>query len=174
MMRSFFLVLASILVWHACAVPFPTPQPEAIVACNITNNITNPCGDNGQCTEFKCTCDPKYGTLDAAKPCANRRTSKLLVFLLQIFLGFAGISAMILGWWWYAVAIYIVYVSICLFTFFSAYTKDTQDKWGLCFVCGNCTGTLTVLGIWIATLVYIVNDCYSVEDNMSLKCWDNL
>ena len=173
-MRSFLFLF--LLYGAAMATPFPPPLPEPVIACNETLSM---CGEHGTCqlknAEYVCVCEAKFGTLDAVAPCAHERTSKSLVFFLQIFFGYLGVSAFILHWYWYAVSIYIVYALACIYKCCEYHHKDQHnERIGLCFACGSCSASCTILGLWIATLVYIVSDCYSVENNVSLKCWDNL
>lgn len=160
----------------AMATPYPPPLPEPVIVCNKTLSM---CGDHGTCqlknAEYICVCEPQFGTLNATDPCAHERTSKSLVFFLQIFFGFLGVSPFILHWYWYAASLYIVYALACICKCCEYHYKDQHnERDGLCFVCGSCSATCTVLGLWIATLVYIVSDCYSVENNVSFKCWENL
>tara|TARA_A100001015_G_C14845138_1_gene654129 strand:+ start:317 stop:589 length:273 start_codon:yes stop_codon:yes gene_type:complete len=48
--------------------------------------------------------------------------------------------------------------------------------------CASCIGGCSIFGVWIATLVYICTDCYSIVEvntgnyagEYSLKCWINM
>ncbi len=183
------------------SLPYPKPEPEAIIKCFGYSNETI-CGKNGECkgkvieenNEEKkikmCVCNDKYGSLSFdKKPCLRIRVSKSLIFWIQIFLGWFGVSAFILNWLWYGLAIYIVYgiICCCCCSCLCILNSKTEDEvptknYDSSFSCLTCIASCVILGIWIATLVYICIDCYSVikitsgdhKGLHSLKCWINM
>ena len=170
MMRLLLLLFACMSV----AVANTTPEP--VVAC-IQNGTASPCGKHGECEGNACVCDPKFATLEASKPCVFKRTSKSLMFFLQMFFGFLGVSAFMLHWYWYGAAIYIVYLIACVSNGCKIKGISMEPSNDVLIVTGSlgtCSAMCTILGLWIATLVYIVSDCHSIEGNVSVACWDNL
>jgi len=202
-------VIFTSLIYITCinGKPFPTPKPEAIIRCTGYSNETL-CGKNGKCEETVvkntvnsknkdltkekvCVCDDNYGTLSFDKnPCLRKRTSKSLALFMQIFFGWIQVGAFILNWLMYGLSVFIIYITLCCCTcalMFRNQNDDddddnNNDKNNLIGLCLKCSSACSVLGIWLATLIYIITDCYSVieiknGDNMgahSLKCWDNI
>merc|ERR1719231_92751 len=164
------------------------------------------CTSNAQCGEGycnlddkKCVCTDYWWTTEENNPCAVARKSKVIAFLLQVFLGPFGIGCFYLGWWFLGLACLFLLGFGCLCIPFMLCLLQTsaqclksivncicsdccsflwegktdeekeQIKQDYCFYC--CASFLTFLGVifWIISLVQISNDC--VSDGVPCVPW---
>ena len=92
----------------------PLDAKEKSVACK--NDFE--CG-HGTCVSVYnstikyCKCEEKYATKDSSEPCEYKRTSQLVVLLLQIFLGVFPIAPFILGWTTVGIVISMMWAVCC-------------------------------------------------------------
>ena len=132
------------------------------------------CGKNGIClpdltvkTNHSCRCDEKWFTLSdpTAKPCDIEKKSQNLAMWMQIVFGWLGIGAWILNWTLWGTAPFISLGVACCLGCTATCVADEENSSAVVF-CLTCVLVTAILSMWIATLVYIVDDCYSnVEFN---------
>ena len=171
---KFFFIICTLIGFGATspatasAVPYATPDAGRSALCKVPGDPV--CGNHGQCvadlsvvTNHSCKCDPKWFTPASdltEKACEIEKTSQSLAIWLQIFFGWVGVGAFVLNWQIWGAVPFIILGSICILTCVIACTCG--EEWThSSYYCLSCTYSLTIAGVWIATLVYIVDDCYS-------------
>ena len=147
--------------------PFtPRVYNEPIVNCT-TDNVCN----HGWCRHGECMCDTMWATYNE-EACSYRRYKQQTALLLQIFLGWIGVGIGVLDWvnamaiYWGSVAAALIFS--CLF-FKYADKDDSASLWkGVCSACAVILSAISILGVWISTLVFIAGD-YCM-DGKGVKC----
>jgi len=89
-----------------------------IINCTTIGSRIN-CSNHGICNiKYKCLCDNDYTTFHSNIECNYKKTSRLTSFLLQLFLGYGGVSKLYMGYKYIASGQIIFFcssITICCF-----------------------------------------------------------
>lgn len=147
--------------------PFtPRHYVEPAVNCT-TDDICN----HGWCRHGTCMCDTMWAT-HGEKACSYKRYTQQTALLLQIFLGWIGVGIGVLDWenamwiYWGSFAAFCIFG--VLFSKYAAADDSASISKGICSACMCFLSIVSILGVWIATLVFIAGD-YCMDSN-GVKC----